>query len=116
MSRSYGSRNRPADVSFPASNIDTAIRACKEEKGDLIQSQKQMQVVKETLNDGYCDISGNVGDLSLLGKLGVLYQSFRPEIIVTKARWGKSGYILPRVWSFTYTRDSQPDEIERRRP
>jgi len=58
---------------FPASNIDTAIRACKEEKGDLIQSRKQMQMVKETLNDGYCDISGNLGDLTLAGGSGTLY-------------------------------------------
>ena len=60
-------------MSFPASNIDTAIRACKEESGDLIQSRKQMQIVKETLNDGYCDISGNLGDLTLVGESGSLY-------------------------------------------
>lgn len=52
-----------------ASNIDTAIRACKEERSDLIQNREQIQMVKESLNDSYCDISGNVGDLSLLGEL-----------------------------------------------
>lgn len=26
-------------------------------------------MVKESLNDGYCDISGNTGDLTLLGEL-----------------------------------------------
>jgi hypothetical protein len=55
-----------------ASNIDTAIRACKEEKSDLIQNREQIRMVKESLNDSYCDISGNVGDLSLLGELGEL--------------------------------------------
>ena len=49
-----------------------AISACKEERGDLIQSRKQMQMVKETLNDGYCDISGNLGDFMLLGELDTL--------------------------------------------
>jgi len=54
-----------------ASNIDTAIRACKEEKSNLIQSRQQMRMVKETLNDdGYCDISGNIGDLTFLGDMG----------------------------------------------
>lgn len=31
-----------------------------------------MQIVKESLNDGYCDISGNLGDLTLLGELDIL--------------------------------------------
>ena len=35
-----------------------------------------MQMVKETLNDGYCDISGNLGDLTLLGESGTLYGYF----------------------------------------
>ena len=52
-----------------ASNIDTAIKACRGEKNDLIQNREQMQMVKETLNDSYCDISGNVGDLSVQGEL-----------------------------------------------
>jgi len=63
-----------------ASNIDTAIRACKEEKSDLIQSRQQMQMVKETLNDGYCDISGNIGDLSLLGEMGEVRIYFAKDV------------------------------------
>jgi len=54
-------------------------------------------MVKETLNDGYCDISGNIGDLSFQGKLDAQYQSLRPQITVSKARWGQSEYISPRV-------------------
>lgn len=53
-----------------ASNIETAIRACKEERSDFIQSRREMQMVKESLNDGYCDISGNLGDLTALGEMG----------------------------------------------
>jgi len=72
-----------------ASNIDTAIRACKEERSDLIQSRKQMQMVKETLNDGYCDISGSLGDLSLLGESGTPYRTLQSQTIMSKAIWGK---------------------------
>ena len=32
-----------------------------------------MQMVKETLNDGYCDISGSIGDLTRQGESGALY-------------------------------------------
>jgi len=88
----------------PASNIDTAIRACKEERSDLIQSRQQMQMVKETLNDGYCDISGNIDDLSFLGKLDAPYQSLQPQITVSKVIWDKSKYIPPRVRSLAYIR------------
>ena len=56
-----------------------------------------MQTVKETLNDGYCDISGNIGDLTMLGELGTLYRSLRPQLIMSKPRWGKSNYISLRV-------------------
>ncbi|KAI0077558.1 hypothetical protein K474DRAFT_1750473 [Panus rudis PR-1116 ss-1] len=51
-----------------AANIDTAIRACKEEKGEMLQNRAQMQMVKEALNEGYCDISGRAGDLTLIGE------------------------------------------------
>ena len=54
-------------------------------------------MVKESLNDGYCDISGNIGDLSLLGKLDTPYQSFRPQITVAKERWEKLESIFRRV-------------------
>jgi len=63
-----------------------------------------MQMVKETLNDGYCDISGNIDDLTFLGKLDAPYQSLLPQITVSKAIWDKSEYIPPRVWSLAYAR------------
>jgi hypothetical protein len=36
-----------------------------------------MQMVKETLDGGYCDISGSLGDLTLASELDMLYQSLR---------------------------------------
>ena len=56
------------DECLPASNIDTAIRACREEKSNTIQSHQQMQMVKEKLSGGYCDISGTLGDLTRFGE------------------------------------------------
>ena len=40
-----------------------AIRACREEKGQLLKSKNEMKMVKESLNDTYCDINGRI-DLS----------------------------------------------------
>ncbi|KAI0670652.1 hypothetical protein C8Q78DRAFT_1037269 [Trametes maxima] len=53
-----------------AANIDMAIRACKEERGGLLRNRQQMQMVKESLNEGYCDISGHPTDMALVGDMG----------------------------------------------
>src|SRR5262245_10731622 len=44
-----------------------AIKACAQEKGHLVQNRERMQIVRESLNEGYCDISGRVGDLVHVG-------------------------------------------------
>ena len=76
-------------------SIDTAIRACKEEKGDVIPGRAQQQRVK---GDRYCDILGNVGDLVRLREFDVPYQPLRLRLIeMFKVRWRKSGSIVPRV-------------------
>jgi len=51
-----------------SSNIDRAIRACREETGNVLENRSQMQMVTES--EGYCDVSGRVGNLSLLGEMG----------------------------------------------
>ena len=45
-----------------------AIRGCRPESGNLLRNREQMQQVKESLNEGYCDISGRVGDLNVVGE------------------------------------------------
>ena len=45
-----------------------AINSCRSESADLLQNREHMQRVKETLNDGYCDISGRKGDLHNIGE------------------------------------------------
>ena len=52
-------------------NVDMAIKACKPEEGTLLHNRKRMEIVKESLNEGYCDTSGQVGNLELLGRLEV---------------------------------------------
>lgn len=53
--------------SFAASNINMAIKACAQEKSHLIRNREHMQMVKESLDEGYCDISGRTGDLNFIG-------------------------------------------------
>ncbi|RPD65851.1 hypothetical protein L226DRAFT_529987 [Lentinus tigrinus ALCF2SS1-7] len=53
-----------------SSNIDLAIRACKEERGETLQNRQHMQMVKESLNEGYCDVSGHPTDMTLVGEMG----------------------------------------------
>ncbi|KAG6829550.1 hypothetical protein H0H92_004219 [Tricholoma furcatifolium] len=53
-----------------ASNIDMAIKACRPESGNLLRNRQEMRQVRESLDEGYCDVSGRVGDLSLIGEMG----------------------------------------------
>ncbi|KAJ6593724.1 hypothetical protein B0H19DRAFT_1091788 [Mycena capillaripes] len=57
-------------LSHISSNIDMAIQACRPESGNLLHNREQMQQVQESLNEGYCDISGRVGDLTAVGDIG----------------------------------------------
>ncbi len=58
-----------------------AIKACRPENGNLVRNKQEMQQVKESLNDGYCDISGQVGDLNLIGEMGSM------KIFVAAGEW-----------------------------
>ncbi|KAH9951982.1 hypothetical protein B0H21DRAFT_817732 [Amylocystis lapponica] len=53
-----------------ASNIEMAVNACREERGQNLQNQTDMRTVKESLNDGYCDVTGHGADMSLVGEMG----------------------------------------------
>lgn len=44
-----------------------AIKACRPEAGNLLRNREEMCQVKESLNEGYCDISGRIGDLNRVG-------------------------------------------------
>ncbi|TFK45667.1 hypothetical protein OE88DRAFT_1668942 [Heliocybe sulcata] len=64
-----------------ASNIDTAVKACREEKSDLVNNRKQMQTVKETLDEGYCDVSGYSRDLHKAGDMGGIPVFVSPDVL-----------------------------------
>ncbi|KAJ6495551.1 hypothetical protein C8R47DRAFT_1213045 [Mycena vitilis] len=63
-----------------SSNIDMAIQACRPESGDLLRNREQMQQVQESLNEGYCDISGRVGDLTVVGEVGSIKVYLSQEV------------------------------------
>ena len=50
-----------------ANNIDMAIKACTPEKSNLLKNREEMQMVKESLDEGYCDVTGKTMDLGLAG-------------------------------------------------
>ena len=49
-----------------------AVQACREEKSGSLTSkmQEDMKVVKESINDSYCDASGQALDLVHVGEMG----------------------------------------------
>ncbi|RDB24786.1 hypothetical protein Hypma_008085 [Hypsizygus marmoreus] len=59
-------------LSHISSNIDMAIKACRPESGNLLRNREEMRQVKESLNEGYCDISARVGDLNRIGEMGAV--------------------------------------------
>ena len=50
---------------YLANNIDMAIKACSPERNDLLRNREAMQIVEESVDDGYCDITGRIGDSDL---------------------------------------------------
>jgi hypothetical protein len=55
---------------FTEANISNAIQACRPETRGLLRNREQMQRVKETLNEGYCDVTGHSMDLKHVGGYG----------------------------------------------
>ena len=68
-------------TTFPGANINMAIKACNPEKDQLLHHLNSMEVIKEFLNDGYCDVSGQVDNLKLVGELGVSFHAKQKETV-----------------------------------
>ena len=49
-----------------------AIKACAPERSNLLRNREEMQMVKESLDEGYCDVTGKTGDLDHVGKCSTL--------------------------------------------
>ncbi|KAJ1300947.1 hypothetical protein OPQ81_003373 [Rhizoctonia solani] len=50
-------------------NVRMAIAACRPESQSLLRNRQQMTVVKESLDEGYCDISGSTDDFTLTAEV-----------------------------------------------
>ena len=53
-----------------------AIKACAPERSNLLRNREEMQMVKESLDEGYCDVTGKTGDLDHVGKCSTLPSDF----------------------------------------
>ncbi|KAF9264248.1 hypothetical protein L218DRAFT_958669 [Marasmius fiardii PR-910] len=65
-----GDVNQETPLKNIADNIEMAIQGCRPELGNLIRNREEMRRVKESLNEGYCDVSGRTGDLKEIGRMG----------------------------------------------
>lgn len=52
---------------YLADNIDMALKACSPERRYLLRNREEMQIVLESLDEGYCDVTRKTRDLELVG-------------------------------------------------
>ena len=50
-------------------NVRMAIAACRSESQSLLRNRQEMTMVKESLDEGYCDVSGSADDFVLAGEV-----------------------------------------------
>jgi hypothetical protein len=85
--------------------VEQAIQACRPESKSLLHNTEQMHKVKETLNDGYCDIQGMQGDLVFVGwcfalTVSIGYANLHPaEILNTRVYAGKGAVKRLESWT-----------------
>jgi len=77
-----------------------AIRACRPESGSLLRNREHMQQVKETLDEGYCDISGRAGDLKHIGMVWLSCGSSE-SLIMSIGKMGDVNVYLSEGSSFS---------------
>ncbi|TFK75311.1 hypothetical protein BDN72DRAFT_892280 [Pluteus cervinus] len=53
-----------------SANIDLAIQACQHESQGVLKNREEMIRVKESLDEGYCDVVGRAGNLITIGEMG----------------------------------------------
>ncbi|CAG7850452.1 SubName: Full=Uncharacterized protein {ECO:0000313/EMBL:CCA72144.1} [Serendipita indica DSM 11827] len=58
---------QPTPESDINKNVEQAINACRPEARNLLQNRQRMEMIKEALDEGYCDVSGMAGDLVAVG-------------------------------------------------
>ncbi|KAF8160987.1 hypothetical protein B0H34DRAFT_699011 [Crassisporium funariophilum] len=82
-----GGNSNPAATSLShiSNNIDMAINACRSESANVLSNREHMQEVKESLNEGYCDISGRTGNLRNIGQMGSVKVYLSQDVPLTQA-------------------------------
>jgi len=53
-----------------ANNIEMAIKACSPERSDLLRNREEMEIVLESLDEGYCHVTRETRDLEPVGSMG----------------------------------------------
>ena len=46
------------------------IKACAPERSNLLRDREEMQMVRESLDEGCCDVTGKAGELRVLDRVG----------------------------------------------
>ncbi|CAA7259259.1 unnamed protein product [Cyclocybe aegerita] len=80
------SRGRTPDLGVTpwkkiSDNIELAVQSCKQETGDLLHNRESMQKVKESVDDGYCDISGRKDNLHHIAQMGPVKIYLSDEVL-----------------------------------
>lgn len=73
-----------------------AVDACKQENSQQVRARENMQMVKETLNEGYCDGSGEAIDLIFIGVQDVATYVIA-SLMLLQAIWVASRFMYPEV-------------------
>jgi hypothetical protein len=86
-------------------NIQNAIKACRPETRGLMRNREQMQTVRESLDEGYCNVTGKAGDLVHVGAVGDIKVYAAP---------GSSSFITARSFADARKcRRAEPGEARR---
>ncbi|KAF8552603.1 hypothetical protein OG21DRAFT_1443221 [Imleria badia] len=56
--------------SYIRANVSKALKACHPEGGKLLHHRNKVEEIREFPNEGYCDVSGQVGKLKRCGTMG----------------------------------------------
>jgi hypothetical protein len=64
-----------------------AIKACTPEGSNLLRNRDEMQIVLESLDEGYCRVTRKTSDLDFVGKHSLRPVTFFPHLQREIRRW-----------------------------
>ncbi|KZW00398.1 hypothetical protein EXIGLDRAFT_639482 [Exidia glandulosa HHB12029] len=77
-------------------NVRQAIAGCRPETASSLRDRTQMSIVKEAQDEGYCDISGRVEDLELVGNVRGTKVFISPHLPQRQATFSAKGPVIER--------------------